>query len=633
MDERGFESLISRLEKTATAYPRRYLALVVAVALLGFGVLAVAILFALLPAALLAGLLFLVVITGGKALIILLKLGKLLVLLVIPAWVMIKSSIQMIFTRFPRPQGRTLSAAEAPALFARISELRQKLNGPRIHHVLLTDELNASIVQHPRFGLFGWEENYLILGLPLLQAMSEPEALAVVAHEYGHLSGHHGRLGGFIYRFRSGWGRMQALSEQWQDWGSRLIARLFRWYAPYFNAYTFVLARQNEYVADRTSAEVAGPQHAANALMRVNLAAQFENEVFWPSVNKLVAEVPQPPEDRSAFWLKSVHEQLDVETRKRYLEVAAKRQTDHLDTHPALNDRLQAIGFAADETAAVTLVPPAASAAEIWLGDTLPPLLAEFDARWREDVSERWQSRHTQLAEQRQRLDALNAKESLTTDERWEIIDLTGDVQPEADLLPALNILLEMTPDHAAGRYRRGVWLLDKEDESGIADLEHVMTLDEGAILPACEAAWRFYHERDADKAEQFRQRWQDRSDYLDRVRTEFQSLPADATLAAHELDAEIEDRISRIVQENGKHIRRAYLLRRILKSDSKLHDYVLAFETGYLTLGNKGPTVSKRLAAQEFPVEIFVVHLGSQPYKRFRKPIKQLGIVPLTGQ
>jgi Zn-dependent protease with chaperone function len=215
MDDQRFESLVTRLEGFAQENPQRYLGWVLAVVLLGFGVLALAILFALIPVTLLAGLVFVVVATGGKALIVLLKLGKFVVLLVLPAWMMIKSSFQMMFSRFPRPQGRTLSEQEAHALFARIHELRQKMNGPRIHHVLLRDELNAAIVQHPRFGLFGWEENYLILGFPLLLAMSEEEALSVVAHEYGHLSGHHSRLGGFIYRFRSAWGRMQTLSEQW----------------------------------------------------------------------------------------------------------------------------------------------------------------------------------------------------------------------------------------------------------------------------------------------------------------------------------------------------------------------------------------------------------------------------------
>lgn len=633
MNNNRFESLISRLEHAAQEHPQRYLASALAIVLLGFAILAVAFLFALVPAALFVGIMLLIVATGGGALILLLKLGKLVALLVLPALAIIKSSVQILFSRFPRPQGRALSKSEAQGLFTRISELRRRMPGPRIHHILLTDNLNASIVQHPRFGLFGWEDNYLILGLPLLQTLSEEEALSVLAHEYAHLSGHHSRLGGFIYRFRSAWGRMQVLSEQWKDWGSRLIAHLFHWYAPYFNAYTFVLARQNEYVADRVSAEMAGTRNAANALMRVNIAAQFENEVFWPAINLMVAEHPQPLSDRSRFWIKSLGERLDEPTRLRYLEIASQRRTDHLDTHPALSDRLRAIGVSMDEAAARELVPPAHSAAELWLGGALPSIQAEFDQNWQQGASERWQERHHHLEECRQNLARLQAQETLTTDELWEYIYFNGELSTGRDLLPLLNELLQQSPDHASAQYRRGTLLLEQGDEAGIADLEHVMEKDAATILPACEAAWRFYMERSPERAEQYRSRWLARSDYEGRVRAELQTLPADATLAAHDLDAKIEDNIRQIVQAHGKYIRRVYLMRRILKADRALHDYVLAFETRYFTLGNKGPDVISRLAKQEYPINMFIVHLGSETYKRFRKNIKRLKISPIFAR
>ena len=633
MDDDRFESLITRLEQQSRNQPQQYLLAALAVALLGFGVLGIAILFALAPAALFAGLAFAVVVSGGKAAILLLKLGKLLYILILPAWVMIKSSFQMLFARFPRPEGRELTREEAPRLFARIEELRQRMNGPRIHHVLLTDELNAAIVQHPRFGLFGWEENYLILGIQLLQVMSEEEALSVVAHEYGHLSGHHSRLGGFIYRFRSAWGRMQTLSEQWTDWGSRLIARLFQWYAPYFNAYTFVLARQNEYQADRTAAEIAGMQNAANALLRLSLTVQFKNEIFWPAIDRMVAEQPQPPDNRSHYWVKTIDEQLDEATRLRYLEIAREERTDHFDTHPSLNDRLQAIGAVTDETAVRKLLPPAQSAAQIWLDASLPAILQEFDHSWRDYAAEPWQQEHRKIAEWRERLIQLQVLESPSTDERWEEIKIIRELTPEADLLPKLNELLQQEPNHASARYMRGTTLLDRGDEAGIADLEHVMQQDPDAILPACETAWRFYLERDEARAEQYRQRWLERSDYEESVKNEFKSLPADATLAAHDLDEDTVEQIRRIVRTHAKQVRRAYLLRRILKSDSTQHDYVLAIETSRLTLGEKGPKIVKLLAKQGFPFKAFIVHLGTDPYKRFRKTIKKLGVPPILGK
>lgn len=57
-------------------------------------------------------------------------------------------------------------------------------------------------MQHARLGVLGWHVNYLILGLPLMQAVSPEQFRAIVAHELGHLSRNHSRFAGWIYRVR-----------------------------------------------------------------------------------------------------------------------------------------------------------------------------------------------------------------------------------------------------------------------------------------------------------------------------------------------------------------------------------------------------------------------------------------------
>lgn len=629
MDDSRFEKLVTRLESTAQASPSWYMARVLVVVLLGFVILAVAMLFALVPAVLFLALILLLATHGAGVLLLLFKLGKLIALLILPVWAMFKSAVQMLFTRFPRPEGRELTAQEAPALFAQLAELRQKLRTPRIHHVLLTDELNAAIVQYPRFGLFGFEQNYLILGLPLLQVVSEEEALAIVAHEFGHLSGKHSRLGGYLYRLRSTWGRIQQLSEQWEGWIARQVARLFRWYAPYFNAYTFVLARQNEYAADRLSVQLTSAQRAANALLRVNFAAQFEDDVFWPSIQRHILTMPQPLSDRSQMWQQSVSEQLDEASRLRYLTQAQQQKTDHLDTHPAINDRLHAMAMPLDEAAARALVPPTYSAADRWLSPALVQIRQEFDTRWQESVRARWEERHAELCQCQQRLDDLQGRETLSVAEQWQFVLDTQALKPESNVLPWLEAILTADPTHTPARYQRGAVLLAHGEEAGIRELETAMGQDPMLTLSGCQLAWQFFRERDPTQAAQYQSRWQARAEYEQRVHWEFQSLPADATLDVHDLSAETAAQIHQILQTHGKGIRRAYLLRRILKSDASLHDYVLAFETRWFSVGSPASAIIQRLAQQAFPLPVFIVHLGSDPYKAFRKPIKQLKLNP----
>ena len=118
----------------------------------------------------------------------------------------------------------------------------------------------------------------------MLQALSPEQLKAVLAHELGHLSGNHNRFDGKIYRTRAAW---QNLMESFHRKGaiSELIfGRFFNWYAPYFSAYSFVLARQDEYEADRCAAELTSPKVASEALVRTELAAQYLGETYWRNI-------------------------------------------------------------------------------------------------------------------------------------------------------------------------------------------------------------------------------------------------------------------------------------------------------------------------------------------------------------
>ena len=113
--------------------------------------------------------------------------------------------LRALWVTIPEPDGKKLEQNEAPELFELIREISTALNGPKAHHVLVSDEFNASIVQIPQFGMFGWLRNYLVVGLPLMRALSPEEFRSVLAHEFGHLSGKHGSFSGWIYRVRQTW--------------------------------------------------------------------------------------------------------------------------------------------------------------------------------------------------------------------------------------------------------------------------------------------------------------------------------------------------------------------------------------------------------------------------------------------
>jgi Zn-dependent protease with chaperone function len=255
-----WDALVRRLETEAEHDPDSYKRRVALWAAGGYAVLVGALLVA-------------VAAVTGVAVAIVAGGGALLIKLAIPALVLAAVIVRALFVKLPPPDGIELTASDAPALFYEIERLRGELGAPGIHHVLLDGNFNAAIVQIPRIGPFGWQRNYLVIGLPLLHALPTDELSAVIAHELGHIGGGHGRFSAWIYRLRSSWARLMEELDSGDHTGAGLMRRFFEWYVPRFSAASFALARAHEYEADTVAARGAGARHAALALARLETSA------------------------------------------------------------------------------------------------------------------------------------------------------------------------------------------------------------------------------------------------------------------------------------------------------------------------------------------------------------------------
>ncbi|MGA0612349.1 M48 family metalloprotease [Caldimonas sp. KR1-144] len=621
MEQARFEAMVARLERESAQAPRAYQFKVALLALLGFCILALLIASAGFGLVLLAGIALAALLGGAKFAVLLLKLGKLLLLLAVPLWFLVKSAVQALFTRLPAPQGLEIERSQAPALFQAMDDMRRRMKGPRFHHVLVTDEVNAAVVQRPLFGLVGWPRNYLVLGLPLLEALGPDEALAVVAHEYGHLAGSHGRFGAYIYRLRNTWATIQAISEQWQGWSARLLRRVVGWYAPYFNAYTFVLARANEYQADAASAELVGAPVAANALKRVSLSAAHWGAHFEQTFAR-IAEQPAPPSDVWVRWAQAAPFPPADKTRG-WLDAALARAPHVADTHPVLRERLRALRID------VQAEPPPlgeVSAAQAWLGPQAAQLRTLLQSQWQERVAQPWKDRHDELQAQKRRLAELRALAQPALDEQLEALRLAIALEPDEDHLPALQAFNAAQPDHPVGLFFEGRWRLEHDDAGGLALLERAIELDADATKAASECAVVFLASRDAAAAEVWRERWLRRDAWDTARHNELQALDRTHELQPPALDDEAMAHIQQLLATHGKGLKSAVLARRVLPSDPGLPTYVMALRLGAWARlrGHQAPIVN-RLAAQEWPMHVFFCALDQQP-RAYRKRLARAG-------
>lgn len=468
MDQNELTKLITRLEGYSSLHPRRYRLRVLLLAAVGYGYLT----------AVVIALLAIVYIT-----VLYVRLNLVTIKLVWIPLVIVGLVLRSLWITIPEPDGRPLSEAEAQPLFALIKEIQQKLNGPTVHKVLLSDEFNAGIVQIPRFGMFGWLKNYVVVGLPLLTALSPDQFRSVLAHEFGHLSDKHGRFSGWIYRIRESWIQILTSVHQERSYASFLFEPFLKWYAPFFQAYSFVLARRQEYDADQSAAKLAGKDTIAKALVQLALTQREINEEFWPEFYRGAREDAQPPRDPFAQLVQKLGRTDTGTNAAKWFLQEVRVKTGYDDTHPALADRLMGLGFPADNLSSPSIVknltvkePEAReSAAHHYLNAVPEEFIARSNRLWREQLLNTWRDRHLEIATARKRLAELDKEaqtKGLCVDDLWERAEHIREIDGSDLSAAALKELLALAPDHAPANLVLGSTLLEQNDATGLRHLE-----------------------------------------------------------------------------------------------------------------------------------------------------------------
>ena len=473
MTDERFESLVRKFEAQARSDPQRYKSRVVLLALLGQAYLgAVLLLLLALVVALMAA------VVWAKLLAL-----KLLILVGAFLWMVVRA----LWVRLEPPGGTAIVAAQAPELFAMIADLQQALKAPRFHRVLVTAEVNAGVAQFPRLGIFGWPRNYLLIGLPLMKSLKVEQFKAVLAHEFGHLALGHGATANWIYRQRLRWSRLLRVLEHSRSRASFLFKPFLKWFAPYFNAYSFPMARANEYEADAASARLTSARVAAEALTTVEVAGAYLAERYWPRIYQLADDQPHPSVLPYQGIERGIAVDVDDQSGQAWLSRALSQQASLADTHPPLKDRIAALGESPH------FAPPAVGeGADRLLGGALDAVTEAFDRRWRDEVAASWQKRYEEVQHNRRRLSELNAQISNGTEltvaeavNRARLTELVGHDTEGA--LAQFRTLYDRAPDDAAVCIGLGARLLWRNDATGCALVERAIELDRNTTGPACE--------------------------------------------------------------------------------------------------------------------------------------------------
>ena len=487
-----YENLVRRVQRLADASPRGYRLRLALLTLLGFAVPALAMSIAI---ALAGGVIALVVAVRSFVIIKLLKF----------AWiplVLCYMILRALLFKVPAPAGQRIQAADAPALFEAIERLRRVGDSKPVHEVLLSDELNASVTERPAWGMVGPTRRSLILGVPLMGALTPEEFDAVLAHEFGHLARNHTRFSSWIYRTRQSWGRILQQLEAESHFVTKLFLRFYRWFSPYYSAYSYVLAQSNEFEADANAALAAGAPAAGQALVRLEVQAR-RSQTYWQRLWARADREAEPPPGAIQQYYTMLASPETAELARTALDAAMERQTTLEDTHPSLAARLESLG------ANPELPPPIENnAAATYLGPLFEAFRVEEDREWVQQVKLPWSERHKESANMLPRLGELNQRASegrLEGDEPYERAMLVERFESSTAALPHYRRIADADPNHVGAQFACGRILLERGDPDGVGYLDRVVLSNTDARNGAASLLYRhFVAERDTKQASRY---------------------------------------------------------------------------------------------------------------------------------
>lgn len=556
MTEEQWGDLVRRLEPKARANPRAYGRKVAFLGALGYAFLGAS----------------LVVIGALTALVVWAAVvgSAILLKLIIPIGAVALVILRSLVVKLDPPEGISLSAERTPELFRMIDEVNERVRGPQLHEVVVNGDLNAGVVQIPRRGGVFGQRNYLVLGLPYMQALSPDEFRAVIAHELGHLSNDHGRFGAWIYRIQMTWWQLLHALEEKGHWGSGIFRRFFRWYAPYFEAYSYPLRRAHEFEADEAAAEAAGARPAATSLLVGAIASRYLDGEYWPKVYRRADEEREPP---AAFV--AMREQLvcakEHESASMWLQQELTREPAPHDTHPTTAERIRHLGLDPTEVlqAASSNGASAQTAAQAFLGSAETTLTEVIDETWRGMVRSAWSERHDEAQRMKSMLKELDGRaghSELSVDDARLRADLTAEFRGAQQSLPLYREMLARAPDDAAANFAVGQILLEQGDDEGLAHLDRAMDAEPEALFAACETAFFYLKARGRDEeAERYRTRAERRYDTVGLAHEERARPSAQGPFEPHVLPAEEVERLRSQLSQHPK-LKRAFLVRKPMR-------------------------------------------------------------------
>ncbi len=391
--------------------------------------------------------------------------------------------VRSLWIKIEPPEGRLVLREELPELYAEVDRISASLGAPRIHEIRIDLSVNAAAAERPRFGVLGGYRMTLLLGAPLLVGMAPDQVRSIIAHELGHFSGRHGKLGLRVYRVHETWSRLfRHFSEHSGGW---LFSGFAKWYMPTFDAMSFAIRREHEFHADAAEVATVGAEVSGRAFVRMAALNHLLKESFWNPLWKENRDEEAPRKGLAPRLREALRQPADAALLARHLRFDLEEETSPYDSHPSLKERFDRMGFATEgrieELAEEAAVGPTQTFAEA-IGGGNP---ARFDAILEAELGERYgeiwvlaTGERKDLAASLDELDRQRGLRELTQVELSRYAIERRQYDGDAAAEPLLRAHLERYPTDAQALFALADIASNRGDEEAVALAERAEAAD-----------------------------------------------------------------------------------------------------------------------------------------------------------
>ncbi|WP_151771597.1 M48 family metallopeptidase [Streptomyces abyssomicinicus] len=290
----------------------------------------------------------------------------------------------MFMLRLPKleePPGVPLTEEAEPRLWAVVRELAEAAGTRAPDTIILTADVNASVMEHPRLGGLLPGRRSLSIGLPLLTGLSEAQFRSVLAHEYGHYVGGDTRLGPVVARGRRQIQRTiahfhekadkkvaQERAEQEKKSARRVakgkkakeidttgagatyraMAKIYTWYGKFFLRASLSTGRGQELAADRNAARLAGRDATASALREIPVLANAYDFYLECYATLGLDARTMPPQGAFFGGFGDMLSARELQLAEMRAELPEPERSPY-DSHPPIAERVRAVESLPDD--------------------------------------------------------------------------------------------------------------------------------------------------------------------------------------------------------------------------------------------------------------------------------------------